>query len=192
MKGSRPEQAVLSRDTDMSKTEDTRRVIEDMVDGLNDHRIADIGEFFSEGFRWLGNTGCGIDPLNHPVQKAAPAQVQQPLVTAAHAPRLSRLGGMLLNELHMHHQVEDFHYFPKLSGLAPEIGHGFDLLEADHQLIDPMLHDLARAMNGVLQGQGAVTALEAELVRFERLLERHLTDEEDLVVPVILKTGFQG
>ena len=59
MKGSRPEQAVLSRDTDMSKTEETRRVIEGMVDGLNDHRIADIGEFFAVGFRWMGNFGCG-------------------------------------------------------------------------------------------------------------------------------------
>ena len=58
-KGSRPEQAVLTRDTDMSKTEETRKVIEGMVDGLNDHRIADIGEFFSDGFRWMGNTGCG-------------------------------------------------------------------------------------------------------------------------------------
>ena len=27
--------------------------------GLNDHRIADIGEFFSESFRWMGNQGCG-------------------------------------------------------------------------------------------------------------------------------------
>ena len=59
MKGSRPEQAALSRDTDLSKTAATRRVIEDMVDGLNDHRIADIGEFFAEGFRWMGNCGCG-------------------------------------------------------------------------------------------------------------------------------------
>ena len=39
MKGSRPEQAVLSRDTDMSKTDETKRVIEGMVDGLNDHTI---------------------------------------------------------------------------------------------------------------------------------------------------------
>ena len=30
-----------------------------VVDGLNDHRIADIGEFFAEGFRWMGNAGCG-------------------------------------------------------------------------------------------------------------------------------------
>ena len=59
MKGSRPEQAVLSKDTDMSKTEDTRAVIEGMVDGLNDHRIDDIGAFFAENFRWLGNQGCG-------------------------------------------------------------------------------------------------------------------------------------
>ncbi len=59
MKGSRPEQAVLSRDTDLSKTGETRRVIEAMVDGLNDHRIADIGEFFADDFRWRGNFGCG-------------------------------------------------------------------------------------------------------------------------------------
>lgn len=59
MKGSRPEQALLTRDTDMSKTAATRAVIEGMVDGLNDHRIADIGEFFADGFRWMGNRGCG-------------------------------------------------------------------------------------------------------------------------------------
>ena len=59
MKGSRPPQAALSRDTDMSKTAETKAVIEGMVDGLNDHRIGDIGEFFADGFRWMGNFGCG-------------------------------------------------------------------------------------------------------------------------------------
>jgi len=59
MKGSRPEQAVLSRDTDMTKTAETKAVIEGMVDGLNDHRIDDIGAFFADGFRWMGNAGCG-------------------------------------------------------------------------------------------------------------------------------------
>ena len=54
-----PEQAALTRDTDMSKTAETQSVIEGMVDGLNNHRIDDIGEFFSETFRWMGNTGCG-------------------------------------------------------------------------------------------------------------------------------------
>ncbi|MCY4240569.1 MAG: ester cyclase, partial [Rhodobacter sp.] len=59
MTGRHPEQAVLTRDTDMERTEETRAVIEAMVEGLNDHRIDDIGEFFAEGFRWIGNRGCG-------------------------------------------------------------------------------------------------------------------------------------
>ena len=47
MTGARPEQAALSCDTDLSKTDLTRTVIEGMVEGLNDHRIDDIGEFFA-------------------------------------------------------------------------------------------------------------------------------------------------
>ncbi len=59
MAGARPEQAILSKDTNMSKTDATRAVIEGMVDGLNDHRINDIGQFFASQFRWIGNYGCG-------------------------------------------------------------------------------------------------------------------------------------
>ena len=55
----RPEQALLSRDADLARTGETRRVIEEMVDALNDHRIDDIGEFFAEDFVWHGNWGCG-------------------------------------------------------------------------------------------------------------------------------------
>ena len=59
MKGSRPNQAELTKNNDLSKTKKTQQVIESMVDGLNDHRIEDIGEFFSENFKWMGNFGCG-------------------------------------------------------------------------------------------------------------------------------------
>ena len=59
MAGSRPEQAELTKNNDRSKTAQTRAVIEGMVDGLNDHRIDDIGEFFSQAFCWSGNFGCG-------------------------------------------------------------------------------------------------------------------------------------
>ena len=47
MKGSRPTQAYLSAETAMTTTSETQKVIEEMVDGLNDHRIDDFGEFFS-------------------------------------------------------------------------------------------------------------------------------------------------
>lgn len=59
MPGVRPEQALLTRDNDRSKTEQTRRIVERMVDGLNDHVIEGIGAFFAQDFRWFGNAGCG-------------------------------------------------------------------------------------------------------------------------------------
>jgi predicted ester cyclase len=59
MKGSRPPQGELTKHNDPTKRESTRKVLEAMVDGLNDHRIADIGEFFTQSFRWMGNAGCG-------------------------------------------------------------------------------------------------------------------------------------
>ena len=59
MKGARPVQGALTRDNDRSKTEQTRRVVEGMVDGLNDHTIDGIEAFFAPSFRWIGNAGCG-------------------------------------------------------------------------------------------------------------------------------------
>jgi len=56
---SRPLQAQLTKNNDRSKTDETRVVIESMVDGLNDHKINGMGEFFADSFRWIGNTGCG-------------------------------------------------------------------------------------------------------------------------------------
>ncbi len=59
MKGSRPLQAPLTQHNDLSKTEQTRSVVESMVDGLNDHEIDGMGAFFAATFRWMGNAGCG-------------------------------------------------------------------------------------------------------------------------------------
>ncbi|MFT6302850.1 MAG: putative ester cyclase [Granulosicoccus sp.] len=59
MKGSRPEQAALTKDNDVSKTVQTREVVSSMVDGLNDHEIDGMGAFFATTFRWMGNAGCG-------------------------------------------------------------------------------------------------------------------------------------
>lgn len=112
---------------------------------------------------------------------------------AAFAGRLSRLGNMFLGDLHAHHGIEDVHFFPRLQRLDARIASGFDLLEADHHEIDPRLHALADRANAVPAAvrEGAPTAesagrLEAELVGLQAFLDRHLTDEEELVVPVIL------
>lgn len=68
MKGSRPEQSALTADNDLSKTTETESVINNMVDGLNDHEIDGIGAFFAESFRWMGNAGCGFKQGLHEFQ----------------------------------------------------------------------------------------------------------------------------
>ncbi len=60
MKGSRPEQALLTGNNRLEKTEETLATIDAMVDALNDHDIDKMGRFFSESFRWMGNAGCGF------------------------------------------------------------------------------------------------------------------------------------
>ena len=105
--------------------------------------------------------------------------------------RLSRFGGMLINQLHGHHQIEDAHYFPVMSGLDQGVARGFDILDADHHALDGILADLTEKANGVLMAEAdrreKTAKLHKALVAFDPLLDRHLVDEEELVVPVLLK-----
>ena len=131
------------------------------------------------------------------VQAALVAEVQGLLDRAAdparHARKVWRTGSLLIEGLEGHHQIEDAHYFPLLAGLEPRLAAGFALLDADHQALDGHLVGLAGAANAHLaalgqggDGRATAGALLGVLDGFGTLLERHLTDEEDLVVPVIL------
>jgi hypothetical protein len=115
---------------------------------------------------------------------------------ATHARQTRRLAGFLLNELHGHHQIEDVQYFPILSGLERRLSAGFDLLDADHHALDGHLHALADSTNALLQAiaEGGLPSrsidaagrLQTALDGFAPFLDRHLIDEEELVVPVLL------
>ncbi len=106
----------------------------------------------------------------------------------------SRAVGGLLGDLQGHHQIEDQHYFPLLAAAEPRLARGFDLLDADHQALDLHIHRMADATNAMLRhlaaaspdGRTAAGALLTLTAGFDRFINRHLLDEEDLVVPVIL------
>lgn len=57
--GARPEQGQLTQINDLSKSAETLRTIEGMIDGLNDYAYEGLSQFFHEDFRWMGNAGCG-------------------------------------------------------------------------------------------------------------------------------------
>ncbi|NNE81159.1 MAG: hemerythrin domain-containing protein [Silicimonas sp.] len=116
-----------------------------------------------------------------------------------HGAHLSRYGRMLLQELHGHHTIEDQHYFPQIKVLDDRVGQGFDILDADHHAIDGHLQGFADEANGVLGAIGAgdahrdaVARFRVGVIRLEGFLDRHLSDEEDLVVPILLKYAPSG
>src|SRR6056297_2663531 len=119
----------------------------------------------------------------------ATARADGTLPPERHDRLLAQRGGLFLNELHGHHGIEDQVYFPKMIAAAPGVERAFALLDADHHQLHDELDGFANDANALLQGKAGAAALEARLDRMDRFLDRHLTDEEDVVVPVILKVG---
>jgi hypothetical protein len=108
-------------------------------------------------------------------------------------PRVNQFMG----HLNGHHQIEDSAYFPRFRALDPRMGMGFAILEADHRLIHEQMVasvDAARALLQALAQGGdaqrrAADAYSGATDRLLDLLERHLADEEDLVIPAMLEHG---
>ena len=118
------------------------------------------------------------------------AQVQLVTPNARFIPEMARYASFLLNQLHTHHSVEDHHYFPRLQVLDSRIEHAFALLDADHHTLDGQLQALADAANHAIRSEAdkdATAALLQAEDRLQRFLDRHLADEEDVVVPLILE-----
>ena len=116
---------------------------------------------------------------------------------AAFAPLfVARLNGFL-GHLDGHHRIEDQAYFPKFRQLDPRLVVGFDLLEADHQAIHAQLEESvthARALLVALGTAGAdhrlaADAFSGKVERLVALLDQHLSDEEELVIPALLEHG---
>ena len=106
---------------------------------------------------------------------------------------LARLGSGFVGELHGHHSIEDMHYFPVLATKDARVAAGFELLDKDHHALDAHLNRFVERANSALQAgdedSAEVGRLVEELDALGRFLDRHLIDEEELVVPVILKYG---
>lgn len=112
------------------------------------------------------------------------------------APRLQ----FFLGQLNGHHQVEDLHYFPAFARAERRLQRGFDILDRDHHLIHDALAQTAETANAFLRALGededrrrfAADAYAGQNERLVAMLARHLDDEEDLIVPLILDRGEHG
>jgi iron-sulfur cluster repair protein YtfE (RIC family) len=106
----------------------------------------------------------------------------------------------MLDQLNIHHQIEDLHYFPIFREADSRLARGFDVLEADHHHIHGDMARTAATANALLQalqagGDTPVRCGDAYADASGALLKgliRHLYDEEDLIVPLILERGEEA
>ena len=92
-------------------------------------------------------------------------------------------------KLHQHHGVEDEGLFPKLIRMYPQLQEGFEILRRDHERLDALLDEL-QAQNDQLartevEDKVLAVQLHQTLVDVTNLLSQHLSDEEDLVIPIL-------
>ncbi|MBD3664160.1 hemerythrin domain-containing protein [Sulfitobacter sp. TSTF-M16] len=117
-----------------------------------------------------------------------------------YAERLSYYGDALVRNLHGHHHFEDTSYFPELGAADPRFVAGLEILETDHEVLDTILDSFVRNANLVLTSDTAgaddfrnrVGAVHRSALTIEQLLARHLADEEELAVPIILHHRLRG
>ncbi len=153
-------------------------------------RLGDLGRFWLERhamFRRLEET----------MRNGAAAGLERRVDPAELRPWLARLLRFSLDQLEEHHLVEDRHYFPAFRRAEPRLLAGFELLERDHETIHAAIEALVGQANVLLAGlEPEPAAYRAGLARFHaahaehgRLLLRHLDDEEDLVIPLLISRG---
>ncbi len=114
--------------------------------------------------------------------------------------RIGFYGNQLVNNLHGHHHWEDHEYFPELSAADNRFDVGLDMLETDHTEMDKILDDFTNVGNRTLKLSQLDPALAYEEAgklltttqAIETFLARHLADEEDLVVPILLHHKMRG
>ena len=114
--------------------------------------------------------------------------------------RLSYYGGNLVGNLHGHHGWEDHRYFPELSAADPRFDAGLEVLEQDHADLDGVLDGFTRTANRVIklsdldeaQAREEAAQVHGAAETIEAFLKRHLSDEEELTVPIILHHRLRG
>lgn len=106
----------------------------------------------------------------------------------------------MLDQLNVHHHIEDLHYFPIFRAADERLARGFDVLEGDHHYIHADMARTAETANALLQvlqaggdtlRQSSDDYANASGALLKGLV-RHLDDEEDLIVPLILDRGEEA
>ena len=92
-------------------------------------------------------------------------------------------------KLHQHHGVEDEGFFPEFVSMYPKLAPAFEILGHDHEYLNGLLDKLQiqndQLARSEIEDKALAEELHKTLVAVTDLLQQHLTDEEDLVIPIL-------
>lgn len=123
------------------------------------------------------------------LQQASDAYQDHRLDWAAYKTQTLRQLTSHIDHLHGHHGIEDGQYFPRFVKNYPQLAAGFAILDHDHHRLNAALNTLQQSARTLhrseLEDQQLAETLHQQLSQVGVLLSRHLSDEEDLVIPIL-------
>lgn len=148
---------------------------------------------------WLGAHKM-FRALSKAVREDAEQYLDKQIDPQDYVARLSYRGNALVGNLHGHHGWEDYSYFPELSAADSRFDAGLQILENDHLVLDEVLNDFTdaaiRTLTFIKSDEKAAFDEVGRVYEgaqiIEKLLTRHLQDEEELAVPIIIHHKLRG
>ena len=148
---------------------------------------------------WLG-AHQGFRQLGDLVRSSTEEFLDREIAPDRYARALGYYGNILVRNLHGHYTWEDRNFFPEISTVDDRLDHGLDTRESDHHALDETIETLTEQANRTiklvqldeLQARSEAGKLHDTAAGLERFLDRHLTDEEDLIVPIVLHHKMRG
>ncbi|MBL4632717.1 MAG: hemerythrin domain-containing protein [Kofleriaceae bacterium] len=98
-------------------------------------------------------------------------------------------GLRLIQYAQHHHRIEDANYFPMFAQMHPKLRGGLELLDSDHRALSSALDNMGRTLRKRVPKEdayGSVAIANDRARELDRLLKRHLFDEEEIIIPIFL------
>jgi len=112
-------------------------------------------------------------------------QAQMPELSA----QIRETAAHFTEHAHHHHRLEDHHIFPGFVRARPALARPLALLDADHLVLDASIQAFERALRDFPDDTAPASAFDrlAETAgRVDRIMQRHIADEEEIVIPTVL------
>ena len=103
---------------------------------------------------------------------------------------MNHLGVELVDRVGHHHAYEDSSVLPQFLSMFPEMEMVVELLERDHDFLDKVLarsRDLFLALEPEVSAKPNVNIALRSAKELQQVLHRHTYDEEDLLIPALLR-----